>query len=103
MTSVAWFFQDKLLRLDDLPLEWCPWHVHFCCPLCGETWAKRILMSEKATINFRNYHCPFCPTDPEAPTLHDSLLNAFEARAGYAPLEILSLDFLMNTSGVPNG
>ena len=102
MTRVAWFLGDTLLRLDELPRDWCPWHVHFCCPYCGDTWAKRILIDEKTTINFRNYHCPFCPTSLEEPTLHDSLLNEYERRAEYQPIEILCLDFLMNTSGVSN-
>jgi hypothetical protein len=102
MPRIAWFYHSDLLRIDDLPSEWCPYHTHFYCELCGEVWAKRIHLDRQAVYCFRPMKCPHCASHPEFLGMRGSLLNGYETQAGYLPIEILVLDFLSNSSEINN-
>jgi hypothetical protein len=102
MPSVGWFHGSDLLRVDDLPREWCPWHVVFYCELCGEVWLKRLHLSAPAVYTYRPAKCPSCTTSEEYFGLPIHLLNHNELSAGYAPVEILALEFLTSTTELPS-
>lgn len=97
MAQILWLQGSTLLRQDTLPREWCPWHVHFICPLCGETWLHRLHV-EPAVHTSRSRKCTECQTDLEYYGLPQEILNAYERRNNYEPIEILALEFLISST-----
>jgi len=85
-----------ILRQDDLPEAWCPWHVHFYCQICGEVWLHR-LHAGQAVHTYRALRCPSCPTELDYYGLPEPILNAYERDNGYLPIELLSLEFLISS------
>jgi hypothetical protein len=99
MAQVAWLHRGNLLRVDTLPIEWCPWHIRFMCPVCGQIWLERMILSEPAVYSPRPKHCELCPQDLEGAGLPANILNHYETSSGYKPHELLALEFLLESTG----
>jgi hypothetical protein len=98
---IAWFHNSQLLRTDEVPPEWCPWHMNFYCPVCGEVWLKRIHMDEQPRVYvFKSAPCPTCERPQEFWGLPANILNGYETSAGYSPTEIIALEFLSTSGGL---